>query len=126
MPHYDKSLVWFRRDLRCDDHAALHHALEASRLVFCVFIFDSHILDRLLACGAQADRRVEFIHSSLLSLDAALKTWRRPDRAPRQRLQPYRNTRELCIDAVFVNHDYEPDAIARRSVAQQPIRLRLA
>lgn len=122
MPHYDKSLVWFRRDLRCDDHAALHQALEASRLVFCVFIFDSHILDRLLACGARADRRVEFIHSSLLSLDAALK--KHGGALIVRHANPVAAipelARELCIDAVFVNHDYEPDAIARdASVAQQ-------
>ncbi|MGB4924509.1 MAG: deoxyribodipyrimidine photo-lyase, partial [Candidatus Nitrotoga sp.] len=48
MPRYDKSLVWFRRDLRCDDHAALHYALKESRLVFCAFIFDKQILDPLL------------------------------------------------------------------------------
>lgn len=122
MPHYDKSLVWFRRDLRCDDHAALHHALETSRLVFCAFIFDCHILDRLLACRARADRRVEFIHSSLLSLDAALKKQGGAlivrHASPAAAIPEL--ARELCIDAVFVNHDYEPDAIDRdASVAQQ-------
>ena len=48
-----KSLVWFRRDLRAFDHAALHHALRASRQVFCVFVYDTDILDGLPhdACG---------------------------------------------------------------------------
>ena len=26
---YRTGLVWFRRDLRAEDHAALHHALQA-------------------------------------------------------------------------------------------------
>ena len=109
MPRYDKSLVWFRRDLRCDDHAALHHALQASRLVFCVFIFDRAILDPLLACEARADRRVEFIHASLQSLDIELKKNHGSlivrhaysiDAIPEL-------ARELDIEAVFVNQDLE-------------------
>ena len=124
MPHYDKSLVWFRRDLRCDDHAALHHALQASRLVFCVFIFDRAILDPLLACGARADRRVEFIHCSLQSLDIELKKSHGSlivrhaysvDAIPEL-------ARELDIEAVFANHDYEPDAIARDRAVEKKLK----
>jgi deoxyribodipyrimidine photo-lyase len=37
--NYEKALVWFRRDLRDFDHAALHHALKASRTVYCSFHF---------------------------------------------------------------------------------------
>ena len=33
---YEGSLVWFRRDLRVYDHAALYHALKDSRAVHCV------------------------------------------------------------------------------------------
>jgi hypothetical protein len=44
---YEKSLLWFRRDLRDFDHAALFHALKYSRQVFCVFVFDREILDTL-------------------------------------------------------------------------------
>ena len=49
------ALVWFRRDLRSADHAALFHALKAARKVWCVFVFDRAILDPL----PRADRRVE-------------------------------------------------------------------
>ena len=48
------ALVWLRRDLRLDDHAALHHALRSARKVWCAFIFDTTILDPL----PRADRRV--------------------------------------------------------------------
>jgi len=44
---YSKSLVWFRRDLRDYDHAALYHALKASQQVYCTFIFDTEILNQL-------------------------------------------------------------------------------
>src|SRR5512139_2197191 len=70
---YDAGLVWFRRDLRLDDHAALAAALASCRRVFCVFVFDRAILDPLLAAGLRADRRVEFIHSAVAALDEALR-----------------------------------------------------
>ncbi len=108
---FNKSLVWFRRDLRSFDHAALYHALTSSRQVHCVFIYDSDILDQL----PRADRRVTFIHQSLAELDAELR-----------QLGGYLITRhaaaaeaipalaaELGVDAVFANDDYEPQAIAR-------------
>ena len=41
----DKALIWFRRDLRTHDNAALHHALRAARQVWCVFVFDCDILE---------------------------------------------------------------------------------
>lgn len=58
MPVFDTTLVWLRRDLRLDDHAALYQALKSSRGVVPVFIFDSEIRDAL---SGRADRRVEFI-----------------------------------------------------------------
>ena len=44
---YNAVLVWFRRDLRDFDHAALHHALESARAVYAAFVFDREILDAL-------------------------------------------------------------------------------
>ncbi|PTT87162.1 hypothetical protein DBR42_12255, partial [Pelomonas sp. HMWF004] len=41
----EKALVWFRRDLRAYDHAALSQALQAAREVYCAFILDRDILD---------------------------------------------------------------------------------
>ena len=67
---FDRSLVWFRRDLRADDHTALHHALLRSKQVFCIFIFDTAILESL----PRHDRRVAFIHGSLVDLDQQLRT----------------------------------------------------
>ena len=36
---YPAGLMWFRRDLRADDHAALHQALRACALVHAAFVF---------------------------------------------------------------------------------------
>lgn len=63
------ALVWFRRDLRCHDHAALFHALKNAHRVWCAFVFDSDILNAL----PRRDRRVAFIRESLLELDEGLR-----------------------------------------------------
>ena len=63
--HYETGLMWFRRDLRAEDNAALYHALKSCTKVFCVFVFDHDIVDTL----PRADRRVEFIRESLVDLD---------------------------------------------------------
>ena len=120
------ALVWFRRDLRSFDHAALYHALRFAQRVHCVFVFDTAILDAL---PARRDRRVEFIHGSLAELDAALNTLARQAggagaglivRHGRAQDEVPRLARELGVDKVFANRDYEPDAIVRDSqVAQQ-------
>ena len=44
---YDTLLVWFRRDLRDYDHAALSEALRRGRKVYCAFVFDTDILEQL-------------------------------------------------------------------------------
>ncbi|HUN90575.1 MAG TPA: deoxyribodipyrimidine photo-lyase [Burkholderiaceae bacterium] len=116
----DSALVWFRRDLRLDDHAALHAALRGARRVHCAFVFDRDILDPLLAEGARADRRVEFIHGSVVELDRTLRAHGgcllvRHGRAVDEIV---RLADRLRVDAVFANHDDDPFALARdRQVA---------
>ena len=122
MNTYDQGLMWFRRDLRTQDNAALHHALKHCRRVWCVFVFDTDILDPLLARGLKADRRVEFIRESLVDLDTQLRALGaehgtadvglivRHGRA--QEVIP-RLAQQLHVQAVFANHDDEPAAHAR-------------
>ena len=43
----DAILVWFRRDLRDTDHAALCEALRRGRRVYCAFVFDREILEQV-------------------------------------------------------------------------------
>lgn len=111
---HSSSLVWFRRDLRAFDHAALYHALQASRAVHCVFLYDSTILDGL----PRIDRRVDFIHAAIAELWTELQelggtlTVRIGDPA----VEIPRLAAELGVDAVYANHDYEPQAIARDAI----------
>ncbi len=114
----DAALVWFRRDLRCEDHAALFHACRAARRVYCVFLFDTNILSEL----PQADRRVEFIHGSVESLDEELRG-HTPEAGlivlhgrPAQAIPEL--ARALGVQAVFVNHDDEPAALRRDAQVQ--------
>ncbi len=111
----DSGLVWFRRDLRVDDHAALHLALQQCRRVYCAFIFDRDILDPL----PRADRRVEFIRSSLVELDADLRALAGQEEAGL--IVQHGHAAEtlpalaqaLGVQAVYAAHDYEPQAQAR-------------
>jgi deoxyribodipyrimidine photo-lyase len=123
----DRALVWFRRDLRAEDHAALSHALRAARSVWCAFVFDRNILDLL----PRADRRVEFIRESLVALDEALAQQGGGlivlrgdpvDEIPRL-------AHELGVAAVYTNHDDEPyarsrDARVRSALSKANIDLR--
>jgi len=108
---HDSTLVWLRRDLRVFDHVALHQALQDSHKVYCVFIYDTTILDQL----PRRDRRVDFIHASVAEVDAELRQLggclltRHAD--PLQAIPAL--AAELGVKAVYCNHDYEPQAIER-------------
>ncbi len=106
------ALIWFRRDLRLNDNAALHHALTASRRVHCVFVFDTDILDAL---ADRRDRRVEFILQSVAELQvelARLGGGLHVLHGSPRRLIPDLAAR-LQVDAVFAGRDYEPAARER-------------
>lgn len=112
-------LVWFRRDLRNTDNAALFYALKYCQQVHCVFVFDKTILNEL---PSSADRRVEFIWESVKELKTALQ-------AQGGDLHVLHAHTEQCIaelacmlgvDAVFTNKDYEPAALERdHQIAKQ-------
>jgi deoxyribodipyrimidine photo-lyase len=106
------SIFWFRRDLRLEDNAGLHHALKSGLKIMPVFIFDTEILDRL---QDKSDKRVDYIQQALVSLHRDLVTLK-------SGLTIYhgkpldvfkRLTEEFEIDTVFCNRDYEPQAIKR-------------
>lgn len=123
MPEYARALVWFRRDLRDFDHAALHHALGCARQVVCVFIFDRDILDRL---PGPADRRVEFIHASVTELQRSLQSrgGGLVVRYGKARDEIVQLAAELEVEAVFFNHDDDPAALARDAAVEAALRNR--
>ncbi len=114
-------LVWFRRDLRLQDHAALHLALHQCAQVHCVFVLDRPILDPL----PRADRRVAFLLACLAELDAGLRALAGQPHAGLIVLhaQAVDALPELAdalgAQAVFAARDYEPQARARDEQVQQ-------
>lgn len=114
----DRALVWFRRDLRADDHAALYAACRGAREVFCAFVFDTDILDPL----PRADRRVEFIRDSLVDLDGQLRALALSHgvadaglivRHGKGAQEIARLAHQLGVQAVYASHDDEPAALQR-------------
>ena len=114
------NICWFRRDLRLQDNAALYHALKDGLPVVPLFIFDKAILDLL---ADKVDRRVEFIHDALTSMQDQLTElgssmevyYDFPKQVFLQLLIKY------DIQKVFTNHDYEPYAKERDETIQQQL-----
>lgn len=106
------SVMWFRRDLRLHDNAALYYALKEPEPVLPIFIFDKNILDKL---DDKCDRRVEFIHSAitemqkhLIKMESSLEVfYDYPHLVFEGISQKYK------IAQVFTNRDYEPYAKER-------------
>jgi deoxyribodipyrimidine photo-lyase len=112
---FETGVVWFRRDLRTQDSAALSLALRSCHKVHCVFLFDREILDPL----PRHDRRVEFIRESLVELDANLRQLSSKPEAGLICLHGHalheipQLARQLGAQVVFAAHDYEPGALMR-------------
>ncbi len=120
---YNAGLVWFRRDLRVHDNAALWQALRSCHQVHCAFIFDRDILDPL----PRADRRVEFIRESLVQLDEALRVLSgHPAGGLIVRHAVARDelpalAQALQVQAVFAAHDDEPGALLRDAAVRDAL-----
>ena len=115
--------MWFRRDLRAFDNAALHHALKSCDQVHCVFVFDREILDAL----PRQDRRVEFIWEAITELNEQLALLAANHNMKGAGLIVQHAVasdalpllcQQLNVDAVFANHDYESQALARDAKVQ--------
>lgn len=106
------ALFWFRRDLRLEDNAGLRQALQSGFPVLPVFIFDETLLTRL---ASKKDRRVDYIHQALTSINTTLK--KHHSSLVTRYGQPLEIFKTLSDDfdirAVFCNRDYEPQAIRR-------------
>ena len=113
--HGHNGLVWLRRDLRLHDHHALRMAIKSCQQVWVAFIFDTDILSHLLARGLTKDRRIDFIWQSLQEIDTELRAkdgglivrhGKATEIIPKL-------AKDLGVQAVFTNKDYEPAAIER-------------
>lgn len=107
-------IMWFRRDLRLTDNAALYYALRSGKPVLPVFIFDRNILDRL---EDRADKRLVFIREALETLQEQLAVMGSSLRVYHGfPLEVFRELLQLYdVQAVYANHDYDPYALERET-----------
>ena len=103
---YKTLIVWFRRDLRLHDNAALHEAIAQAEAVIPLFVFDPAILERADTGAA----RVAFLVDALGVLDANLQKAGgrlivRRGRVPDEILKA---VDEYGADGVFHHREYEP------------------
>jgi deoxyribodipyrimidine photo-lyase len=124
-----KALVWLRRDLRLYDNAALHFALQNNTQVWVSFIFDTDILEPLRSQGLDGnsltpDRRIDFIWQGLQQIDVELRQQGGglivQVGKPTECIPQIAKT--LGISTVYINHDYEPSAIARDASIQASLQ----
>jgi deoxyribodipyrimidine photo-lyase len=115
------NIMWFRRDLRLQDNAALYHALTSSNPVLPIFIFDKNILNKL---EDKQDRRVAFIHAALHAMQSQLHQmgsslevyYGFPNEVFAMLATKYK------IEKVFANHDYEPYAFEREALIEKQLQ----
>ena len=106
-----KAIFWHRRDLRIEDNAGLFKACQAATHVQPIFIFDTEILSEL----DKKDARVEFIHREIEQLSREYATHNlhlRVEIGNPVELIPSL-AKELKVDHVYSNRDYEPYALQR-------------
>lgn len=112
MMKVELSIFWFRRDLRLHDNAGLYHALKEGKPVLPIFIFDTTILNAL---EDKQDKRVEFIYSTLESIERELNELGCSLKVMYGNVEEVfkRLMEEYLVHSVYCNEDYEPQAIQR-------------
>jgi len=105
------AIVWYRRDLRLDEHPALHAALGAHEAVVPVYCLD----DRLLAGRHRSGPRTQFLLECLRDLDGALRERGSALvlRHGRPELELAMLCDELRVDEVHVTAEVTPFAVRR-------------
>lgn len=105
------ALLWFRRDLRLYDNAALYQASLSGYKILPIFIFDIEILSTL----PKNDARVGFILQSLVEINQLLAPYNASCLIQMGTpLQIFNSLKaQFDIQHIFTNEDYEPYAIQR-------------
>jgi deoxyribodipyrimidine photo-lyase len=106
------AIFWFRRDLRLLDNAGLYYALRSGYKVLPIFIFDENILTKL---PEKRDRRVDFIHQAIESLNCELMNLGTSlyvlQGSP---IEVWKDIfKKYSVKRIFANHDYEGYSIER-------------
>jgi deoxyribodipyrimidine photo-lyase len=113
-------IVWFRRDLRTDDNAALVHAAKQHAPLVPLFIFDTHLIQSLPCDGAAFNFQMEALAElgeKLRQLGGTLITRHGSVTDVHRRL-----IRDLNPRALYYNRDYEPYARERDQRIEQLYR----
>lgn len=111
------AIAWLRRDLRLEDNKAIYEAHLTGQKILLLFVFDTDILNEL----ASDDHRVNFIHDSLLKMNAEIQTHGsailglkgRPIEIWKKLFETY------DVHSVHAGEDYEPYSIARDAEIRQ-------
>lgn len=118
---FNSALFWHRRDLRMEDNAGLLKALQNSKDVTPVFIFDSTILDKL----PLNDSRITFIWNEIVAIKKAYNTMGSDlivlhgDPI----IEIPRLAEKHNVSAVYTNRDYEPYALKRDETIYKSLKL---
>jgi deoxyribodipyrimidine photo-lyase len=115
-----RALVWFRRDLRLDDHPALHAALQAGHAPVPVYIHAPEE-EAPWAPGAASkvwlDRSLRALQADLRALGSDLVVRRGPSTATLLALAA-----ECGAEAVYWHRLYEPASIARDKATKAALK----
>lgn len=112
------TIFWFRRDLRLEDNIGLSKALNSEFPVLPIFIFDPDILEKL---EDKKDRRVDYFHQALQSINKDLKQKGSSIRTFFDRPLPVFKSlmKKYDVGEVYCNRDYDHDAIKRDTEIHQ-------
>lgn len=121
------SLVWIRRDLRLEDHAALAKALSYPEPIQLVFVFDETILQAIPKADPGQpcdDRRVGFIHAAIEEIASRLSA------SGGHLITRFGNPRDVIpniaqqvgASRVIFAHDDEPDALTRDQAVRDQLK----
>jgi len=119
---YNTLIMWFRRDLRVQDNAALHEACAQAQRVIPLFVFDPAILGRADTGAA----RVAFLVDALGVLDANLgkvggRLIVRRGHIPDEII---RAVEEFGADGVFHHREFEPTGRTRDETVAKALQER--
>lgn len=115
-----KTIFWFRRDLRLTDNHGLFKALSENENILPIFIFDTNILKNL----PKDDARVTFLHSEISDIKNKLNElgsdlhvfYGEPEKIWEEIVS------KQSISNVYTNHDYEPYGIERDAQIEEFLR----
>jgi deoxyribodipyrimidine photo-lyase len=124
------SLMIFRRDLRLHDNNALNAALESSKLVIPIIIYDTTLLEN----PNRSENAIQFMQESIFALKNQLEKEGKKlylfKGKPWKIITNLVKNPELNISSIFINRDYTPysqrrDDLISKATSAKNIKLRI-